>query len=193
MKESLQNSFSASPQLRLSYRTSAMHFLNFILKAQVTSYAPIWSQFNYNLININVIFSWKCGISSYSQAWSTMTLTRRTADQRSSHSKRQISLKEFLTILAGQQLNILLNISWVTDKCLTYKLYIYIRIYLCDFPKRCPLSFRLNMGIAHVQASVAKKKKTRGLAVLLGVSGEPRPRPNCGWLAGIFCVKKIGV
>ena len=42
-----------------------------------------------------------------------VTLTKRTADQRSSHSKRQphVSLKEFSTILAGQQLNILLDIS----------------------------------------------------------------------------------
>ena len=160
MKESLQNSFSASPQLRLSYRTSAMYFLNFGLKAQVTSYAPIWSQFNYNLINIKATFSWKCVISSYSQAWSSVTLTKRTADQRSSNSKRQlhVSLKEFSTILAGQQLNILLDISWVTDKCLAYKLYIYMNTYLCDFAKRCPLSFRLNIGIAHVQASVAEKK-----------------------------------
>ena len=40
--------------------------------------------------------------------------------------------------------------------------------YLCDFVKRCLLSFRLNTGIAPVQANVAEKK-TRGLAVLLGV------------------------
>ena len=42
-------------------------------------------------------------------------------------------------------------------------------ICLCDFAKRCQLSFRLNTGIARVQASLAGKK-TRGLAVLLGVS-----------------------
>ena len=40
--------------------------------------------------------------------------------------------------------------------------YLYFLIsdhlYLCDFAKRCPLSFRLNMGIACVQARVAGKK-----------------------------------
>ena len=36
---------------------------------------------------------------------------------------------------------------------------IYINIYLCDFDKRCPLGFRLNTGIARVQASVAGKKR----------------------------------
>ena len=41
-------------------------------------------------------------------------------------------------------------------------IYIYIYIYLCDFAKRCLLSFRLNTGIARVQASVAGKK-TGGL------------------------------
>ena len=30
---------------------------------------------------------------------------------------------------------------------------------LCDFAKRCPLCFRLNMGIARVQASVAGKNQ----------------------------------
>ena len=50
------------------------------------------------------------------------------------------------------------------------------------------------MGIASVQARVAEKKKTRGLDVLLGVSREPRPIPNCGWLAGFFFyVKPSGV
>ena len=71
-------------------------------------------------------------------------------------------------------------------------MYIYIYIYLCDFAKRCPLSFRLNTDITRVQASVAAKKKTkknRGLAVLLGVSREPRPRPIRGWVAFLFCVK----
>ena len=29
-------------------------------------------------------------------------------------------------------------------------------------------------------SSQCSRKKTRGLTVLLGVSGEPRPRPNCG-------------
>ena len=46
---------------------------------------------------------------------------------------------------------------------------IQTNLYLCDFAKRCPLSFRLNTGIARVQASVAGKK-TREFAVLLGVS-----------------------
>ena len=31
-------------------------------------------------------------------------------------------------------------------------------LYICDFAKRCLLSFHLNMGFAHVQASVARKK-----------------------------------
>ena len=31
-------------------------------------------------------------------------------------------------------------------------------LYLCDFAKRCPLSFRLNMGIACVEARVAGKR-----------------------------------
>ena len=47
------------------------------------------------------------------------------------------------------------------------------------------------MGIASVQARVAEKKKTRGLDVLLGVSREPRPITNCGWLAGFF-VSDVG-
>ena len=49
------------------------------------------------------------------------------------------------------------------------------------------------MGIASVQARVAeKKKKNRGLDVLLGVSRELRPIPNCGWLAGLFFVSNVG-
>ena len=70
---------------------------------------------------------------------------------------------------------------------------------LCDFAKRCPLSFRLNTSEARVQASVAGKKnktkqnKNRGLAVLLGVSREPRPRPIRGWVVPLFCVKTRGV
>ena len=54
---------------------------------------------------------------------------------------------------------------------------------------RCLLSFRLNTGF---QASLAGKI-TRGLAVLLGVSREPRPRPIRGWVADLFCVKIRGV
>ena len=59
---------------------------------------------------------------------------------------------------------------------------------------RCPLSFRLNTGIARIQASVAgkKRKRNRGLAVLLGVGRDPRHRPNCGWLADLFCAKRGG-
>lgn len=33
-----------------------------------------------------------------------------------------------------------------------------IYIYPCDFAKSCLLSFRLNTGIARVQASVVRKK-----------------------------------
>ena len=42
---------------------------------------------------------------------------------------------------------------------LTLFIIFYILKYLCDFAKRCPLSFLLNTGIARVQASVAGKKK----------------------------------
>ena len=49
----------------------------------------------------------------------------------------------------------------------------------------------------YVQAKVVEtnEKKTRGLAVLLVVSREHKPRPNCtcGWLVGLFCVKRKGV
>ena len=38
--------------------------------------------------------------------------------------------------------------------------------------------------------SVARKK-TRGLGILLGVSREPRPRPNCGWLLAFCFVSKV--
>ena len=64
---------------------------------------------------------------------------------------------------------------------------------LANFP-RCPLSFRLNTGIARIQASVAEKKKkqNRAFAVLLGVGRDPRRRPNCGWLADLFCAKRGG-
>ena len=56
----------------------------------------------------------------------------------------------------------------------------------------------MNTDITRVQASVAakknnKKKKNRGLAVLLGVSREPRPRPIRGWVVLLFCVKTRGV
>ena len=71
---------------------------------------------------------------------------------------------------------------------------IYIYIYLCDFAKRCPLSFCLNVtGIARVQARVQGREKTSGLVVLLGVSREPRPKPIRGWVADLFRVKTRGV
>ena len=46
----------------------------------------------------------------------------------------------------------------------------YRFIYLCDFAKRCSLSFR----------------------VLLDVSREPRPEPIRGWVASLFSVKNQG-
>ena len=57
-----------------------------------------------------------------------------------------------------------------------------------------PSKFSLNTGIARIQASVAgkKRKRNRGLAVLLGVGRDPRRRPNCGWLADLFCAKRGG-
>ena len=42
---------------------------------------------------------------------------------------------------------------------LTLFITFYILVYLCDFAKRCPLSFRSNTDIARVQASVAVKKQ----------------------------------
>ena len=78
-------------------------------------------------------------------------------------------------------------------------IWIYRRrfIYLCDFTKRCLLSFCLNTVIARHQARVAEKKKKnrqtkRALGVLLGVSRKPRPRPNCWLLAGFFVLKVGG-
>ena len=55
-----------------------------------------------------------------------------------------------------------------------------------------PAKFSLKHGHRSSQCS---RKKTRGLAILLGVSEspEPRPRPNCGWVADLFCVKTRGV
>ena len=70
---------------------------------------------------------------------------------------------------------------------------------LCDFAKRCPLSFRLNTSETRVHAGVAgktknkKQNKNRGLAVLLGVSRESRLRPIRGWVVPLFCVKTRGV
>ena len=61
-------------------------------------------------------------------------------------------------------------------------------MYLCDFAKRCPLSFRWCPC-----SSQCSWKKTRGLAVLLGISWEPKPTPIRGWVAFSFCVKTRGV
>ena len=38
-------------------------------------------------------------------------------------------------------------------------------------------------------SSQCRGEKTTGLAVLLGVSREPRPRPIHGWVADLFSVK----
>ena len=62
------------------------------------------------------------------------------------------------------------------------------RVCVCDFAKRCPVIFRLFKSV--------KPKKNKGLAVLLGVSREPRPKPirggggGAGWLT--FFVSKLG-
>ena len=42
-------------------------------------------------------------------------------------------------------------------------------------------------------SSQCSRKKTRGLAIFLGVSREPKPRPIRGWVADLFCVKIRGV
>ena len=51
------------------------------------------------------------------------------------------------------------------------------------------------LGHGHLPCSSRcsrKKKKNRGLAVLLGVSREPRPRPIRGWEADLFGAKTRG-
>ena len=73
-----------------------------------------------------------------------------------------------------------------------------IFIYIClILLKGARLVFAFfNTVIARVQASVAekqKKKKTGNFAVLLGVSGEPRPRPIRGWVAALFSVRTKGI
>ena len=55
-----------------------------------------------------------------------------------------------------------------------------------------PAKFSLEHGHRPC-SSQCSWKKTRGLAVLLGVSREPRPRPICGGVADLFCVKTRGV
>ena len=42
-------------------------------------------------------------------------------------------------------------------------------------------------------SSQCRRKKARGLGILLGVSREPRARPIRGWVASLFCVKTRGV
>ena len=60
--------------------------------------------------------------------------------------------------------------------------------YLCDFAKRCPLSFRLNTGI--VQASVAGKKPG-GLPSCYVSAESPGPDLTVGeWLTCF--VSKLG-
>ena len=81
---------------------------------------------------------------------------------------------------------IYLPISSMTETWKTFTNTLHI--YLCDFAKRCPLSFRLNTGIVRVQlrASVAGTK-TRGLDVVLGVSRELAQAQTYPWV-GSFLV-----
>ena len=64
-------------------------------------------------------------------------------------------------------------------------------LYLCDFAKRCPLSFRLNTGIARVQASVAGKNQgaCRLARCLLRAEAQTYP-----WLGGflVLCENQGG-
>ena len=50
----------------------------------------------------------------------------------------------------------------------------------------CPAA---KFSLEHVNQTSAARKKTRGLAVLLGVSRELRPRPIRGRVTDLFCVK----
>ena len=54
-----------------------------------------------------------------------------------------------------------------------------------------PAKFSFEHGHLQCQASVTEKKN-RGLAVLLGVSREPRPRPIRGWVADLFLCENQG-
>ena len=57
-----------------------------------------------------------------------------------------------------------------------------------------PAKFSLEHGHRPCASQCSRKKKTknRGLAVLLGVSREPRPRPIRGWVADLFGAKTSG-
>ena len=55
---------------------------------------------------------------------------------------------------------------------------------------KVPAQFSLEHGLCPC-SSQCTRKKTRGLAVLLGVSREPRPIR--GWVADLFCVTIRGV
>ena len=73
-----------------------------------------------------------------------------------------------------------------------FYIFPFCNIYLCDFAKRCPLRFLLKHGHRPC-SSQCSRKKTRGLAVLLGVIWELWPRPIRGWVASLFWVKTRGV
>ena len=65
-------------------------------------------------------------------------------------------------------------------------------LYLCDFARRCPLSFRLNTGIARVQASVAGKK-TQGACSLARCQQRAQAQTYArvgGWL--VLCENQGG-
>ena len=101
----------------------------------------------------------------------------------------------YQSILRERQAKICLPVFMDRDAVFSLTLFIifYILVYLCDFAKRCPLSFRLNTGDARVQASVAGKKPGGLASCLVGVSREHRHRPIRGWVASLFCVKTRGV
>ena len=65
-------------------------------------------------------------------------------------------------------------------------------IHLCDFAKRCLLRFRLNTGIASVQASVARKK-SGGLASCWVSAESPGPDLSVGGWLPYFVWKPVGV
>ena len=48
-------------------------------------------------------------------------------------------------------------------------------------------------GLANVVQASVDGKKEQGLAVLLSVSRESRPRPICEWVADLFCEKTRGL
>ena len=51
------------------------------------------------------------------------------------------------------------KINFAVPLIFTFLLRRQQNVYLCDFAQGCPLSFRLNTGIARVQASVAGKNQ----------------------------------